>query len=141
MSTQNVRQPGEHRIVVGVDGSDGADRALCWAAAQAAHSGAVLEVHSASGPGYVLGVPDDVERSVQHVIDRATERAVRVAPGITVRGVAHGGWPADVLIKASDGADLLVVGSRGLGGFHGLLLGSVSQQCALHAQCPTVIIR
>jgi nucleotide-binding universal stress UspA family protein len=60
---------------------------------------------------------------------------------LTVVGVTHQEHPASALIEASDGADLLVVGSRGLGGFRGLLLGSVGHQCVLHARCPVVIIR
>ena len=64
-----------------------------------------------------------------------------VAPGVTFKGVTHEGPAAKVLLEASEGADLLVVGSRGLGGFSGLLLGSVSQQCSLHAHCPVVIVR
>ena len=54
--------------------------------------------------------------------------------------MTHEGSPAEILIEASRDADLLVVGSRGLGGFKGLLLGSVSQQCSQHARCPIVIV-
>ncbi len=63
------------------------------------------------------------------------------AGGIELETIAAEGQPANVLLKISEGADLLVVGSRGLGGFRELLLGSVSQQCAQHASCPVVIIR
>jgi nucleotide-binding universal stress UspA family protein len=57
-----------------------------------------------------------------------------------VERVVREGQPAEVLVEAAEDADLLVVGSRGLGGFRGLLLGSVGQQCAHHARCPVVIV-
>jgi nucleotide-binding universal stress UspA family protein len=60
---------------------------------------------------------------------------------VTTISGTHERTPAKALIEASDGADLLVVGSRGLGGFKGLLLGSVSQQCSHHARCPVTIVR
>jgi len=59
---------------------------------------------------------------------------------VVVTSRTHEESPAKVLVDASDGADLLVVGSRGLGGFKGLLSGSMSQQCSLHARCPVVIV-
>ena len=132
---------GTHRIVVGVDGSENATRALEWAASQAERTGTLLEIHTSYGPGYVFITPSEVEQTLQRLVDQATARAVQVAPGVVTRGKTHQGSPATALIEASDGADLLVVGSRGLGGFRGLLLGSVSQQCSLHAHCPVVIIR
>ena len=130
-----------HRIVVGIDGSTGGDRALEWAAAQAARSGAVLEGHASYDPGYVFVSRDEVEMSLQKALDKAAALVAEIAPGVTFKGVTHEGSPAKDLIDASKGADLLVVGSRGLGGFSGLFLGSVSQQCAVHAHCPIVIVR
>jgi len=62
-------------------------------------------------------------------------------PDVTINPVVVQGWPAEVLLEASEGADLLVVGSRGRGGFTSALLGSVSQNCAHHATCPVLIIR
>jgi nucleotide-binding universal stress UspA family protein len=62
-------------------------------------------------------------------------------PGVTIEREVVEGSPADVLLRAAADADLLVVGSHGRGGFAGLLLGSVSQQCAHHAPCPVVIVR
>jgi len=62
-------------------------------------------------------------------------------PGVTINPVVVQGWPAEVLLEASEGADLLVVGSRGRGGFTSALLGSVSQNIAHHATCPVLIIR
>ena len=60
---------------------------------------------------------------------------------MTVTPVLREGQPADVLCDEAEGSDLLVVGTRGLGGFHGLLVGSVSQQCVHHAPVPVVVIR
>jgi nucleotide-binding universal stress UspA family protein len=62
-------------------------------------------------------------------------------PDVTINPVVVQGWPAEVLLEAAEGADLLVVGSRGRGGFTSALLGSVSQNCAHHATCPLLIIR
>ena len=130
-----------HQVVVGIDGSPAGDRALEWAAAEAARSGAVLEGHTSFEPGYVFISRDEVELAMKKVVDHAAAVVANIAPGVTFKGVAHDGFAAKDLIDASKEADLLVVGSRGLGGFRGLLLGSVSQQCALHAHCPVVIVR
>jgi nucleotide-binding universal stress UspA family protein len=62
-------------------------------------------------------------------------------PDVTINPVVVKGWPAEVLLNAAEGADLLVVGSRGRGGFASVMLGSVSQNCAHHATCPLLIIR
>jgi nucleotide-binding universal stress UspA family protein len=129
------------RIVVGVDGSENGDRALDWAAAQAERTGAVLEMRTSYGPGYVFVTPSEVDQAMRHVLDAASARVAKVAPKVVMEGKSHEGSPATDLIEASEGADLLVVGSRGLGGFRGLLLGSVSHQCSLHARCPVVIVR
>ncbi len=135
------RAPAEHRIVVGVDGSEGSTRALEWAAAEATRAGAALEVHTAYGPGGVLATPATTERTMRRLVDQSVDHVHQVAPGVEAVGVTHEGSPVTALIEASLGADLLVVGSRGRGGFTGLLLGSVSQQCAVHAHCPVVIVR
>jgi nucleotide-binding universal stress UspA family protein len=127
--------------VVGIDGSEGSTRALEWAAAEAARTGAMLEVHTAYGPGGVLTTPATTERTMRRLVDQSLARVQEVAPKVHAVGVTHEGSPVSALIDASQGADLLVVGSRGRGGFAGLLLGSVSQQCALHAHCPVVIVR
>src|SRR5665213_1863187 len=132
---------GTHRIVVGVDGSDNADRAVEWAASQAARTGSVLEIHAAFGPAYVFLAPSEVEATTRSLVENATKLARNDAPQLNIDCVTHQGSPVPALVEASTGADLLVVGSRGLGGFQGLLLGSVSQQCSLHARCPVVIVR
>ncbi|MGH9092789.1 MAG: universal stress protein [Acidimicrobiales bacterium] len=129
------------RIVVGVDGSAGGLRAVEWAAAEAGRRGGELEISTVYSPGYVFVTAEDVRQAMQRVIHEAAGRAEAVAPGVTVRAVTHEAIPARSLIEASRDADLLVVGSRGHGGFAGLLLGSVGQQCSLHAHCTTVIVR
>jgi len=138
-----VERPGEaaRRIVVGIDGSANATEALEWAAAQAHRTGAILEIVTAFGPGAIFVSPSEVNRVLSLDIDEARLRAEKVAPGITITNLAYGGLPEAVLMNESVAADLLVVGSRGRGGFKGLLLGSVSRKCVHRAQCPVVIGR
>jgi nucleotide-binding universal stress UspA family protein len=136
-----VSTGSNHRIVVGVDGSDGATKALDWAAAEAERTGAVLEIETAYEPGYLHVTKDEIQRCMDVLIENAAARVAKLAPGVTTVGRTHEESPAAVLIEASEGADLLVVGSRGLGGFKGLVLGSVSQQCSHHAPCPITIVR
>jgi nucleotide-binding universal stress UspA family protein len=130
-----------HRIVVGVDGSEDAERALEWAAAQADRTGSVLDIQTAYEPGYTFITHDEVERTMERRVDEAAAYVAKVAPRVVTKSATHEEGPAAALIEASEGADLLVVGSRGLGGFAGLLLGSVGLQCSLHAHCPVTIIR
>ncbi len=134
--------PGaEHRIVVGVDSSPGAQRALEWAASQAQRTGARLDILAARAPDFVFLSADDVKLALEETLDRATAAVAEMAPAVVTTVTADIESPAKALIEAGDGADLLVVGSRGFGGFKGLLLGSVSLQCSLHASCPVVIVR
>ena len=137
-------------IVVGVDGSAGAERAVAFAVEEARLRGATLEAVSVwqvkvfAGPGFFQAAPpsneliDALRRVAQDAVDNALEDVD--TSGIEVRRAAVAGVPAEVLVDAAKDADLLVVGSRGLGGFRGLLLGSVSQQCAHHAVCPVAIV-
>jgi len=135
------------RIVVGVDGSEPSKAALRWAIEEARLRGApVLAVHAwlmqfGAGPGFVVPAvePNDVQREAESMLDAAIAEVG--TEGLDVDRVAVEGVAARVLIEAAEGADLLVVGSRGHGGFAGLLLGSVSQQCAHHAPCPVVVVR
>ena len=135
------------RIVVGVDGSDVALRALRWAADEARVRGATLEVvHAWELPSLVAppftgvslepGLFEDAGRSV---LDAAVE-AVGVDDGLKIDPRLVRGGAARVILEAAEGADLVVIGSRGLGGFAGLLLGSVSHQVVHHATCPTVVV-
>jgi nucleotide-binding universal stress UspA family protein len=141
------------RLVVGVDGSKIATLAVRWAAREAKFRGAELELVSvweipigALGYGYAFaGIPDDMlkelETTAGQILATAAEVAREEAPDVEMKTRAVQGQAADVLVGASRDADLLVVGSRGMGGFRELLLGSVSQQCAHHAICPVVIVR
>jgi nucleotide-binding universal stress UspA family protein len=137
------------RIVVGVDGSDNARRGLEWAIDEAKLRGARLVVVSAwEIPSAVLASPVataafDV-KSWSALAEDTLDEALR---GVDLSSVS-GGWDrcvtegpaAHVLLEAATGADLIVLGSRGRGGFLGLLLGSVSQHVAQHAPCPVVIV-
>jgi nucleotide-binding universal stress UspA family protein len=136
----SIKEP-THRVVVGIDGSEGGNRALEWAATEAARRGAVLEAHTTYGPGYEFITPQEVHMAMQRVLDQAENHIADIAPGLVFEGVMHDGPAAKFLIEASKDADLLVVGSRGLGGFKGLMLGSVSRHCSHHAHCPILIVR
>ncbi|HET9738337.1 MAG TPA: universal stress protein [Solirubrobacteraceae bacterium] len=137
-------------IVVGVDGSEGARAALAFALAEARLRGtgvrAVAAWHlpatvSPSGvPALDPGLPDKLQLEAREALERALEAAGDRAAGVAIEPVVRLGAPAQVLLEEAQDADLLVVGSRGLGGFRGLLLGSVGQQCAHHTPCPLVIV-
>jgi nucleotide-binding universal stress UspA family protein len=133
------------RIVVGVDGSSSATRALQWAARQAEVTGAELHVvgawNWAATYGYVPTGEFDWEQETSSMLDEAIGKAVSAGDGVHLRKYVTQGHPAQVLLDASEGADLLVVGSRGHGGFTGMLLGSVSQYLVTHARCPVVVVR
>jgi nucleotide-binding universal stress UspA family protein len=133
-----------NRIVVGVDGSKGADAALAWAAGEARLRHAHLDVVHAFTYPFVGGMPLTQEIDSQliagahAVLDETVARAD--LEGIDREARLERGPAALLLVEIAKGADLLVVGSRGRGGFTGLLLGSVSQQCAHHAPCPIVVV-
>jgi nucleotide-binding universal stress UspA family protein len=83
----------------------------------------------------------DFRENAEKVLADAISAAADPGSGVPVRALVLEGDPAQVLLDACDGADLLVVGSRGHGGFAEALLGSVSQHCVHHARCPVVVIR
>ncbi|MCX7621509.1 MAG: universal stress protein [Acidimicrobiales bacterium] len=134
------------RIVVGVDGSPGAHAALQWAAQEASLRRATLEVVLVwQYPPFldVWGPPPpprhDLEAAAQATLDRVVG-AIEGVEGVEVVASLVEGSPAEVLVTAGLDADMIVVGSRGHGGFTGLLLGSVSQYCVTHARCPVVVV-
>ena len=137
-------------IVVGVDGSEESREALRWALGEAELRGsAVRAVHAWSRPiafGGPIMPPQALDPSAlrdraQDSLDSAVDEIAGEGPAVAVERLVEEGAAADVLVRAAEGADLLVVGSRGHGGFAGLLLGSVSPQCAQHAPCAVVIAR
>ncbi len=136
------------RIVVGVDGSDEARRGLVWACSEAqAHAATVHVVHVWHYPyGIVPAATTATRKELRATFKRsaeevlAKEAATARQTGAEVSSVLLEGSPADQLVRTAQPDDLLVVGSHGRGGFTGLLLGSVSQQCAHHARCPIVIV-
>jgi nucleotide-binding universal stress UspA family protein len=136
-----------HRVVVGVDGSDGSKLALDEAVRQAVLTGAALEAVTAwawpGSTGWTLPLPDDYDPEADATAMLEELLApVRVAhPELAIVTVVAEGSPAALLVKASGGADLLVVGSRGHGGFSGMLLGSVSEHCTRSAGCPVMVVR
>ncbi len=136
------------QIVVGVDGSDEAAEALRWAVAEAERSEATLTAVLAWGwrdqhrpadrEGFDLGYGWSEAKAA---LDEMVEAAVGVDVGADSGRRAVSDSPARALLQVADGAELLVVGARGAGGFRGLLMGSVSQRCLRHATVPIAVVR
>lgn len=145
-----MSENGSTTIVVGVDGSDQGERALDWAIAEAKLRGVHLRLVSAwhvpavvyGGPGFAPQIDEPLDKTFEEVAEEIVEAGAKRAreAGIEAETSVKQGQAAEVLVDAGRNADLLVVGSRGHGGFAGLLLGSVSAQCAHHAKCPLVIV-
>ena len=132
--------------MVGIDGSEPAERALDWAVAEASRRDAPLHLVTAwmfpMAPGYAFtATVPQVHEAAREVCERAADEVRGRAPQLHVSTETVQQTAGPALVAASDGADLLVVGSRGLGGFEGLVLGSVSQYCARHASCSVVVVR
>lgn len=142
-------------IVVGIDSSEEARAALRWAVEEARLRNASLRVVHAwslaplaapsvgAVPASYLAAQDieELEEANRELLDSAVADVMNDDGPVRVEKELVRGTPARALLEAAEDADLLVVGSRGHGGFAGLLLGSVSQQCAHHAKCPVVIVR
>lgn len=135
------------RIVVGIDGSAGSARALRWALEEAGLRQARLQaVQAWHIPFTDYGIyaptvdPAIFETAGRQVLDEAVDAVDASALPAPIERLLVLGNPGSVLLEAAKGADLLVVGARGVGGFAGLLLGSVSQQVAHHSPCPVVIV-
>ena len=137
-------------IVVGFDGSPSSKKALTWAAAEAADHAADLVVinaweHTLMPPAGSVSVsehyvPDPSQRTPEDLLSEIKE-VLGEDPPVLVQPHVKQGHAAEVLIDESAGAELLVVGTRGHGGFRGLVLGSVSQHVAAYAKCPVTVVR
>lgn len=136
-------------IVVGVDGSDGSRAALRWAAHEARLDGArIVAIHAWTYP--VSGAlpyadlqtmaHDELRDAAEQTLKEAVAEALSGNDSLEVEERLVHGHAADQLVQATAAGDLLVVGTRGRGGFAGLLLGSTSQQCVQHARCPVVVV-
>jgi nucleotide-binding universal stress UspA family protein len=150
MTTPRIT-PGS--IVVGVDGSEHAARAVQWAVEQAGFENRPLVVVNAAGEGEVVGAawadvaqrypygPSDVLRGSRAIVDDAMELARSMEPDLTVVPLPVVGDPRQVLVDLSAHAHLVVIGSRGRGTFRSMLLGSVGASVSKHARCPVVVCR
>lgn len=151
MMSGQQRETQGRRIVVGVDGSSAANAALAWAVRQAELTAATVEaiiawhypVAFGAGPFAPAGtlLDTDFAATASTVLSDAISETVDPRCPVKVSSTVRQGNAPEILLEAARGADLLVVGSRGHGGFTEALLGSVSQHCVRHAPCPVVIIR
>jgi nucleotide-binding universal stress UspA family protein len=137
------------KIVVGVDGSDGSRAALRWAHAEAVLRGCPLDVVTVwqypvmtSLPAFgAVPPPEDLSGAADASLEAILrDEGVATTDAVPVTATVAEGSAAGALLAAADDADLLVVGTRGHGGFAGLLLGSVSRQCTAHSPCPVVVV-
>lgn len=131
-------------VVVGVDGSEHARRALAWARDEARARGVPLRVvHGWTPPGDAAAVPTTMPAfaaAAAALVEEALAWVGETAPDVAVEGRSPADGAARALLGAAEDAALVVVGGRGRGGFTGLLLGSVSQQVTHHASCPVVVV-
>jgi len=143
MATNEVA--GRQRIVVGVDGSKPSIEALRWASRLAGSGTDIIAVMAWELPSAygIAGLPTDwnPEADASKILTEALTEAFGDTKPADLRWTVERGHPAKVLLDASKDAEILVVGSRGHGGFVGLLLGSVSAYCAEHARCPVLVAR
>lgn len=136
-------------VVVGVDGSDSSLGAVRWAAEEARRRNVMLRlVHGYTMPaGYPPGFVDPrvlveaLESQGREWLDQARKTAEEAVPGLTVESVKVGAGAVPALLAESARAGVVVIGTRGLGGFTGLLVGSTAVELAAHSRCPIVIVR
>jgi nucleotide-binding universal stress UspA family protein len=137
---------GAGRIVVGVDGSPSSLAALDWAHHQAELTGASLVVVGAWGFPIYIAEPNiwpidvDLQAVVRHQLQTAIDRVIPDHSAVPVSIVTVRSSPALALLKQAEGANLLVLGTRGHSEFAEMLLGSVSLRCVAHARCPVVVV-
>jgi nucleotide-binding universal stress UspA family protein len=143
--------PAWKQIVVGVDGSEYSGNALRWAAEEAGHHRAqllVVTTWTALPPpiaypfgGFAAPSDEPPAEAASRALERFLEDALGQDRLVDTQTYASAGHPAEVLVRFSATADLVVVGARGQSGFSGWLLGSVSRQVAVHAACSVVVVR
>lgn len=136
------------KIVVGIDGSEGSNNALRWAISESKLRGTAIEVvhvwnfvpivDPISGMAFVP--TPDLQESAELLTKNTVQSVSELAGSVTITTHTQQGNAAEVLIKHSQQADLLVVGRRGHGGFIGLLIGSTAEQVTRHASCPVVVV-
>lgn len=143
-----TEQAVERRVVVGVDGSPASRDAVRFAAREAALRDATLvAVMAVEPPDYAWIDPYAIrEHPETGLIDQAQDKLAALLDeigtgGVPVMKVVSAESAPVALVARSTGAELLVVGSRGRGGFRGMVMGSVSLQCVLHAHCPVTVVR
>lgn len=135
------------RIVVGVDGSDASDAGLLWATEEALRCGAELVlvhgwVYPYLGSRSSVSEPrDEMRLDAMRVLESSASKAHELAPAVACHSIITEEGPAKAILNAAEEADLVVVGSRGHGGFAALLLGSVSRTVLQHAPCPVAVVR
>lgn len=145
--------PAVSRVVVGVDGSEGAAVALAWALRQAHATGSTVTavaswqtpaMNGMAGFGSYADMSSyDLAGPTTEVLEKAVAAATADLPvgtTVPVTTTVVQGYPARELLRVAEGADLLVVGSRGHGELSGMLLGSVGLHCVTHATCPVVVV-
>jgi nucleotide-binding universal stress UspA family protein len=138
-------------IVAGTDGSEESLRAVDWAAREAVLRGAPLRIVSAApllprmvpraGPTGYDTVTDTLVKDRDRALAAAAERAAKMAPGVLIDTDQLTGQPAQAITESGAGALMLVLGSRGVGAFTAMVLGSISRYAASHASCPVVVVR
>jgi nucleotide-binding universal stress UspA family protein len=141
----DMEERKRHQIVVGVDGSESSNEALRWAARLAPSLDATIHALVAWEIPVVYGLdaalptwkPDE---TAQEILNKSLEKVFGKTRPAGLIGSISQGHPTFVLIDASKDAEMLIIGSRGLGGFAGLLLGSVSSTCAERAECPVLVV-
>jgi nucleotide-binding universal stress UspA family protein len=143
----SVSQSVRSRIVVGFDGSPSSFDALSWAVRQAELTAVGLELVMCwewpSSYGWAVPIPEDFdpEGDIGRTVETAVAPIRSERPDLSIEARVVRGHPEPILVEASKGADLLVLGSRGHGEFVGMVIGSVSEYCAAHAHCPVLVHR
>ncbi|MFJ7244053.1 universal stress protein [Kitasatospora sp. NPDC098652] len=146
MASNRSAPAGEHRIVVGIDGSEPSKSALRWAVGQAVLTGASVHAVAAWEYPSLYGwftpmVDEGFEQAARRTLTAEVNEVIGAERPVEIRESLVLGHAAEVLLEAAEGADLLVLGSSGRGAFARTLLGSVSTRCAVHGACPVVIVR